>query len=347
MTVYKLNPLSDPRWLEFLSGHPAASIFHTPGWLRALQSTHGYEPVVFTTAPPGAALRNGLVFCQVNSWLTGRRLVGLPFSDHCQPLGDGCDVRAILESLRGDAGRERWKYIELRPASHPEKFEEDSQFSESCTFTLHRIDLRPDLQTIYRGFHDSCVRRKIKRADRENLTYECGSSELLLKKFWHLLLLTRRRHQLPPQPIEWFRNLMRTLCDKLIIHVMSKGSTPVASILTLGYKNSLMYKYGCSDAKFHNLGGMSLLFWKAIQNGKQAGAEELDLGRSAAQDPGLLAFKEHLGGAASRLNYYRYPGVSTKQRTPESRMAFARRAFAELPTPLLTGAGRLLYRHLG
>ncbi len=347
MTIYKLNPLNDSRWVEFLSGQPAASIFHTPGWLRALQRTYGYEPVVFTTAAPGTGLRNGLVFCEVKSWLTGRRMVSLPFSDHCQPLGDRCDVSAILECLRSDAGREHWKYIEVRPARDPAIFEGDCQFSKSKTFSLHRIDLRPDIKTIYHGFHESCVRRKIKRAERESLTYQCGASELELKKFWHLLLLTRRRHQLPPQPVEWFRNLMSTLGDKITIHVLSKGPDPVASILTLAYKHSLMYKYGCSDAKFHNLGGMSLLIWKAIQNGKEMGAEELDLGRSDAGDPGLRAFKEHLGAVGSQLNYYRHPGLPTEQLTHIPRMALARRAFAELPTPLFTGAGRLLYRHLG
>src|SRR2546430_5296635 len=84
--LYSLDPLEDPRWAEFVQRHPRASVFHTPGWLEALRRTYGYEPVVYTTSLPRAELTNGLVFCRVRSWLTGRRLVSLPFSDHCEPL---------------------------------------------------------------------------------------------------------------------------------------------------------------------------------------------------------------------------------------------------------------------
>src|SRR6476660_7250808 len=81
---YQLDPLQDPRWAEFVDKHHRASVFHTVAWLQALRSAYGYEPVVFTTAPPGVELKNGIVFCRINSWLTGKRLVYLPFSDHCE-----------------------------------------------------------------------------------------------------------------------------------------------------------------------------------------------------------------------------------------------------------------------
>lgn len=346
MTIHKLDPLTDPRWPEFLARHPKASIFHTKAWLEALRLTYGYEPVAFTTSN-GTELANGLVFCQIQSWLTGKRLVSIPFSDHCQPLASGRDLETILESLHRDRSAEGWKYIELRPISEQGPVEAQTDFANSSTFSFQNIDLRPDVDAIYRGFHDSCVRRKIKRAEREKLEYEAGRSEELLKKFQQLLLLTRRRHKLPPQPAVWFHNLARCLGEHLTVHVLSKDAHPVASIITLTYKKSLIYKYGCSDAQFHNLGGTPLLFWKAVQQGKQMGAENFDLGRSAYDDPGLIAFKEHLGAVSSELKYYRSPARRVKEKVSESKTSWARQALARLPDPLLTGAGRLLYRHLG
>src|SRR5206468_3003538 len=101
MRVCRIDPLSDPRWPAFLQRHPDASIFHTPGWLEALRRTYGYEPVVYTTCKPGQELINGIPFCRINSWLTGRRLVSLPFSDHCQPLA-ACpeDLKELLCALQ-------------------------------------------------------------------------------------------------------------------------------------------------------------------------------------------------------------------------------------------------------
>ena len=344
--VYTLDPLADRRWPEFLARHAEASVFHTPEWLQALQDTYGYKPIVFTTSN-GADLANGIVFCQVQSWLTGNRLVSLPFSDHCQPLAADDDLQAILRFLQDHRRAKHLKYVELRPLSDSGIVQSRCVFGLEEAFGFHTIDLHPELVTIYRGFHDSCVRRKIKKAEREKLSLESGHSTDLLNKFRHLLLLTRRRHKLPPQPAEWFSNLAHCLGDKLTIHLVSKDGVPAASILTLKYKNKLMYKYGCSDAKFHNLGGMPLLFWKAIQDGKRAGMEQFDLGRSGSDDPGLAGFKGHLGAVASEIRYYRDPPPREKKEAAQIGVRWVREAMACLPEPVLVGAGNLFYRHLG
>jgi lipid II:glycine glycyltransferase (peptidoglycan interpeptide bridge formation enzyme) len=349
MTVYGLNPLTDPRWPVFVTQHPDASAFHSREWLDAIRRTYGYEPVAFTTSS-GEALSNAMVFCEVRSWLTGRRLVSLPFSDHCQPLAAGRELSAILQYLTRERHARRQKYVEIRSVGKNACCDAETSFVKSNAFCFHTIDLRPELKTIYSGFHDSCIRRKIKRAEKEKLVYETGRSEELLKKFRHLLLLTRRRHQLPPQPATWFQNIVECLGDAVTIHMASKDTTPVASILTLKYKNSLVYKYGCSDAGFSNLGGTPLLFWKAIQHAKETGVEFFDLGRSDCDEPGLIAFKEHLGAISSELVYYRDPPPLPKRLTLQSSASvssLARKALVSLPDPLLAGVGQLLYRHIG
>jgi hypothetical protein len=74
--------------------------------------------------------------------------------------------------------------------------------------------------------------------------------------------------------------------------------------------------------------------------------EYFDLGRSSAEDPGLLAFKGHLGGIASLLTYYRdTPSGREIETQDQPRMRWARNTLARLPEPLLVGAGNLLYRH--
>ena len=348
-TIYTLDPLQDPRWSEFLQCHPAASVFHTPGWLEALHRTYGYEPIVFTTASSGEELKDGIVFCPVQNWLRGRRMVSLPFSDHCQPLVDTeANLKLLLGALRQNQERDKWKYIELRPLSSWKTGQEDQPaFAAGEEFSFHTLDLRPTLDTIFRNFHKSCVQRKIHRAERENLDYETGRSESILAKFYRLLLLTRRRHQLPPQPMAWFRNLADCLGDKLTVRLVSKDGQPIASILTLSFKNSLVYKYGCSDARYHNLGGMPLLFWKTIQEGKALGAHEFDLGRSDPDNAGLIAFKNHWGASQSRLVYLRFPAPQPQTSRDSARMRLAKQVFGRMPDSLLTTAGKFLYRHIG
>src|SRR3989442_3838663 len=169
-----------------------------------------------------------------------------------------------------------------------------TRFGKGARFYRHTIDLRPDPEAVFRGFHKNCIQRKIERAEREGLAYEAGRSESLLAKFYRLLLLTRRRHKLPPQPLVWFCNLVACMGDKLTIRVVSKNGSPVASILTLSHGKKLVYKYGCSDANFHNLGGMPLLFWKQFRKGKPFAPAELNFVRSEPIASNLSTFNDHL-----------------------------------------------------
>jgi hypothetical protein len=109
----------------------------------------------------------------------------------------------------------------------------------------------------------------------------------------------------------------------------------------------VVYKYGGSDARLNNLGGMALLFWKTIQEAKQAEAEEFDLGRSDCDNLGLIAFKEHWAADRSTLTYWRCPVVARPASTDGWRIRFAKQMFARLPDGVLTLAGKLLYRHIG
>jgi hypothetical protein len=346
--IYDLDPLQDPRWEELLGRHPQASVFHTPGWLEALRRTYGYELFVVTTAAPGEEMRDGIVLCRVKSWLTGNRAVSLPFTDHCQPLVESSEsLAALITALKKEQTRAKWKYIELRPLTADGPLNSRMSFGESAKFHFHTLDLRPNLDSLYGGLHKSCVQRKIQRAEQENLEYEEGRSESILAKFYHLLLLTRRRHQLPPQPLEWFRNLLDCVGDGATIHMVSKDGQPVASILTLFYKQTLVYKYGCSDSRFHRLGGMPFLFWKAIQEGKRLGAREFDLGRSETHNPGLAAFKGHLGATCSTLTYFSHPPQVHLSTAPGRKMKILKNTFGWLPDRLLITAGKLLYRHVG
>lgn len=345
--IYRIDPLKDPRWPVFLQRHPHASIFHTTGWLEALRRTYGYQPVAFTTSAPAQVLTDGLLFCCIDSRFTGRRLVSLPFSDHCELLSSTPENLTIfLHFLQQNLKKEKWRYVELRPLIS--RGSSLAGFEQNQTSFIHFVDLTRTQDEIFRSFHKDSIQRKIRRAEREGLTYEEGRSEEFLDQFYQLLLHTRRRHQLPPQPRQWFRNLIDCLGDQLKIRVASRDGKPMASILTLQFKNVMVYKYGCSDAQYHNLGSMHLLFWKAIQEAKDKGLKGLDLGRSDADNPGLVEFKDRWSGARSTLDYLRYPAAIVKTDSRESwRVKAAKQLFNHLPDGFLEAAGKLLYRHVG
>jgi hypothetical protein len=341
--LYELDPRTDSRWPRFLDRHPHASVFHSTEWLEALRLTYGYEPVVYTTSPAETELENGQAFCRIDSWLTGRRLVSVPFSDHAALLMTRAGVECLSQSLKQMTGNTNCKYVEIRPLDSELA---PSAFCESSTFYRHFLRLDGDIDSVFRGFHKSCVQRTIQRAIREKLEYIEGRSDTLIHQFRYLLLKTRRRHHLPPQPVSWFKNLARCMGDRLKIRIASKNGRPVAGIITLSFKQSLVYKYGCSDADYHQLGGMAFLFWRAIQEAKLCGLSEFDMGRSEVDNPGLVRFKERWGAQRSTLKYWRYPAARFSSCT-QSKLKIARRIFSFAPDIALNAVGQILYRHVG
>jgi hypothetical protein len=109
----------------------------------------------------------------------------------------------------------------------------------------------------------------------------------------------------------------------------------------------MVYKYGGSDRRFNNLGGTAMLFWQAIKDGKQSGAEILDFGRSDLDNPGLITFKGRWGAECSTLNTWRTPLVSASPGRERLKIQWAKEVFARLPDSLSLLAGKMLYRHFG
>jgi CelD/BcsL family acetyltransferase involved in cellulose biosynthesis len=353
--VTALNPLEDSRWDDFVKVHPQSSIFHSAGWLEALHRTYGYRPIVLSTSLQGP-LKDGLVFCEIDSWITGRRWVSLPFSDHCDPLTDHTgNEQVFLSSLRELLHRQRLRYFEMRTGQNAEFSDGASPASLSrstCSYCFHRLNLVPDLNTLFCNLHKDSTQRKIRRAEREGLGYEFGNSTDLLNAFMDLQILTRRRHGLPSQPKHWFRNVLTCLGEAARIRIAYRGKMPIAAIFTLTHKDTVVYKYACSDAAYHNLGGTQMLLWRTIEEAKRNGVRTLDLGRSHPSNTGLVQFKSRLGSAASVLSYSRFTSAISPngayQNSDAGWMATLRfQLFSRLPTGLSCAIGTRLYRHIG
>lgn len=292
-----------------------------------------------------------MVFCRVDSWLTGSRLVSLPFSDHCEPLVDRQeDLQVLIAALEERSEREKWRYIEVRPLTP--MMVATRLHTATTRYTFHELDLRCDLETIFANLHKDSIQRKIRRAEREKLQYEEGTTEALLNDFYRLVELTRRRHRLPPQPKKWFQNLVSTFGDAIKIRVARKDGEALAAMLTLRYKNTLIYKYGGSDARYNKFGSMHLLYWTSIQEAKTAGLHFFDFGRTDADQPGLITFKGRWGAKQSSLSYTRYAQSGDSSHVfdlsrSKTGSEPARDLLAYLPNRLVSLLGRALYKHVG
>lgn len=301
--LFELDPRSDPRWNLLADRHPDASVFHTSAWLEAVHRTYACPTLALTPQPPGEPLTAAIPFCLLESPFTGPRLISLPFADHCQPLGMDRPAAAALEHLARDS---RWKQVELRPLSPETAIPPGAQPARS--YLLHQLDLRPRPEQLWSRLHPDSIRRKIERARRERLRVDRTTSLDSLRIFYRLFHLTRLRHGVPTQPWSWFTNLLAAFGpNRLNLWIAWREEIPMAALLTLRHRQTVVYKYGGSDPRFHALGPVPLLWWSAIEDARTRGLETFDLGRSDLDQPGLITFKRRWGAHESPLHYYRLP----------------------------------------
>jgi len=328
--------------------HPNASVFHTTGWLEAVRRTYGYNPIVFTTSSPTDELKNGLLFCGVRSWLTGRRMVSLPFSDHCEPLCDSDEFDVLVRYLQSALDHQDWKFLEIRVVDGRfSRAAEAAGFRVKDKHLLHRVDLRSSVADLLPSFQEDAFQRRVRHAEQAGLVERVGRSERLLKDFYGLCLLTRQRHHLPPQPYKWFQNLVHCMGEKLDIRTAYKQEVPIASILTLRHRDVVYYKYGCSDAHFSYLGATPFLLWKAIREANSTGVTEFDLGRTEIGNAGLISFKNTWAREPQALNYWKFPSSPSDFVQFEWKVRLLKQIFSLMPNRLLAATGRLLYPHIG
>jgi hypothetical protein len=273
-------------------------------------------------------------------------LVSLPFADHCEPLlNDPAETRAITNWLRDECDQNSRQYVEIRPISELQIAE--SGLKPTGSYWLHELDLGDGLDKIFRRLHKNSFQRKIRRAERERLSYEVGRSRPLVDEFYQLQMMTRRRHHLLPQPRSWFANLIECMGDNAEIRIARRGRLPIAAMLTLRHRSLVVFKYGCSNAAFHNLGGIPFLFWRLIEECKSLGAEKIDLGRSDLDHKGLVAFKDRLGASKRLLIYRRYTNVGRRREAAPWQWWGFHEILRNLPDAFFSKAGSLLYRHMG
>jgi hypothetical protein len=348
-SVQVIDPRLSPAWDEFVAQQTEGSVFHSTAWARVLLETYHYQPRYYVLAGASGDILAGVPLLLVNSRLTGRRLVGLPFSDLCPPLvGDGTDLSPLLESIRRDAQGDHLSYVEMRgPSPLPLS---QWGFQETSCFTRHVIPLDRSLDELQAAFHSS-ARRGMKKAEREGVTVHSGTSPEDMRRFYNLYVTTRRKHGVVPAPYRFF--------EKIQAHLLASGSGRlllaewqgrlIAADLLLWDGKRLFYKFNVSDPQFLEQRPNNLLMWEAIRLGKELGCSSFDLGRSEADNEGLHRFKSLWASETSPLPYYYYPtvkGFATEDGTSIKRtlMSIAVRL---APRPLLPRAGSLLYRHLG
>lgn len=338
-----IDPVRDDGWDSLVGGHPDSTVFHSAAWARTLFRAYGHRAFYCRYQCEGRV--TALVpIIEVNSVVTGRRGVCVPFADLSSPLVFDPRATELVSAKLVELGVERrWKYLEIRgvPALQPNAL-------PAASFYGHSLELGKSLDGLFEGFSSS-VRRAIRKAQRSGVTVSTTRARAAIIEYYRLHSQTRRRHGSPPQPLSFFLSVYEEVISRGhgFVALASKGGRVFAGAVFLNFGRNAVFKYGASDPEFQEFRGNNLIFWEAIKMLVQSGCQRLHFGRTAMTSESLRRFKLGWGTTEERIEYTRLPmresaGASLLRREKEVGAALFRR----LPVMINRWVGALLYPHL-
>jgi CelD/BcsL family acetyltransferase involved in cellulose biosynthesis len=333
----ELDPLTDPRWADFIARTPGAGPFQHPAWLELIRAHYGW-PVRACCLVDAGAVRAGLPVALVSSRLTGRRLVALPFSDSCPPLAAEGEQDALAHELDGYRRRANLPLLVHGPVPRAPVI---------ARYHAHRLSLDGGFAAVQDRYARPQVLRGVRRALREGLVAERRTDAAALAAFYRLHAGNRRRLGVPTQPRRFIMRFGDLFARGLgFVMLVVDAGRPVAGALFLSWNGTLVYKYGASDDRALLKRPNNLLFHEAIRLACLDGMRVLDFGRTDLGHESLRAFKLGFGPQESELAYTLLADRPRLWGGPDL-SGLAAPVIRRCPPVVSRLAGELFYRHAG
>lgn len=341
-------------WNEMLAAHTMGSVFQHTAFIRMISTTFGHvRPYVLSLCDADGCCVGGLAIFLVKSWLTGRRLVSIPFAFYADPVVSSPEQFGVLfQAVLDLAKQDEASYVEIKCRNSTDILTESGLMKPVYYYKTYYLDLTGGLDAIWEKFHRSCVRQKINRAERSGIRVHVATSDADIAACYNLLSRNRRELGLPPHKADYFQNIWKHLVPSGLarFHVAYADSQFVGGLCTFASHKTLFLAYVATDDSLRSCGVGQLLVWSAIQAASQQGLAIVDIGKTSPYADGLIQYKRHLGGIEAAAPSFYYPhtrGISSYEN--ERRLVHrAMRLYWRIAPPVLSEpTSRFFYRHTG
>ncbi len=343
--------LFDFPWSTSIEQQKTACFYYNEAWFDLVTKLYRYTAIPLTTTNAAGKVTGFLPLCSMHSPLTGKRLVSLPFSDHCPLLAEDEDsANNLIDQAIQLAHEQKVRYLELRPGVN-EVMPGRSELVEGNLYVRWLISLTANPDAVWRGLRKP-IQHQIKKSQKLGVQVRLAQNREDVAHYYRLHLQNRcKKHGMPTQPQRFFYELWDAFAasGKMQVLLAEYDGNVVAGMILLASGSTVRYAYGASDGDYLHLAPNNLLLWTAITWGCTQGYQTFDLGRTAHDNEGLMEFKRRWGAIKEPLPYYYYPymkGLSTtSEQSPKFRLLTA--CWRKLPLQIAGPLGGQLYKHLG
>lgn len=355
MTEVKIiDPLNDSSWDRFVEKHPLGWIVHLSGWKTLMEKSFPHMKGYYLTVsePANGEIQAALPLFKVKSWLTGNRLVSIPFATLCDPLiNNGQEMESLFEEALRLSKKLKTSYLEIRTLGTSALIQ-DKRLGSSPFYKHHYILLDKDPDALKKSFHRTNVRQRIQRALDSNIHIKEATSETDMNTFFELYKKTRRKHGLPAQPYIFFQVLWEIFSPskQMVLLLAEYNSKVIAGLVLFRYKKRVSAEILGTDEEYLNVSPNHLLFWEAIQSACRDGFKVFDFGRTSPNNESLMTFKNRWGTSVIDLPQFYYPSAATEtlnDQDTSTKYNIITKLCKKSPDFIYREISRFCYKHLG
>jgi FemAB-related protein (PEP-CTERM system-associated) len=329
-----------------------AAFYYSQAWLDLITTLYNYRVIPLMATNQAGQATGCLPLCLIESSLTGRRLVALPFSDCCPLLAsDEATAHALITQAIELAQAKKVRYLELRTGPNEMLAKRADLVEEGDLYVRWLLPLSTDPDTLWSKLRKP-VQHQIKKSRKLGVQVRIAQRREDVAHYYRLHLQTRsKKHGMPAQPAQFFYGLWDDFAANGTMQLLlaEHDGNIIGGMILFVSGTTLRYAYGASSEAHLHLAPNNLLMWTAIVWGCEHGCQILDMGRTARENAGLMEFKRRWGAIQEPLPYYYYPAtaglVATSEQSRKFRLLTS--CWRHLPIKIAGPLGGRLYRHLG
>jgi FemAB-related protein (PEP-CTERM system-associated) len=282
----------------FVAASPEGTAFHRPAWLLSVSKASGHEWRYLLAEDGDGILQGILPLNLVHSALFGRALVSSGFA-----VGGG--ILSNNEQAIQLLGDEAWKFaqrhsfptVELRGGSVPDDQWQHVQGVYAGFVTPLADDPESQLLAIKRR-----QRAEIRKGLNNDLTICVGTDTQDRADHYAVYAESVRNLGTPVFPKALFDEVLDAFGEDADILTVLHEGMPVASVLSLYHKQTVMPYWGGGTWDARRLRANDVMYYSLMNHAQERGCQRVDFGRSKI-GTGAYAFKKNWGFEPQPLSY--------------------------------------------
>lgn len=347
-----INPMDDFRWDTFVENHPHGTIFQHSAWMTVIAKTYKQViPLCFIARDEKKNIRSGLPCFIVKSFLTGKRMVSLPFTSFCDPLVfDDETLKNILNGVINQVCKISASFFELRTFKISQNIS-DERLKRHDYHKIHILETGEGFEKIRKKFNNDSTIRSVKKAYKSGVKIREGRSLDDLIKYYSIHSMTRKRLGFPIQPFRLFKNMLDIMSEKgyFVLLLAEYDKKAIGGGIFFKHKDTVYFEHGASVHEYLDFRPNHLVLWEAIERACAEGYDIFNFGKTPIDNRGLMEFKSRWGSKIVDAPYYYYPKIKGMMSLEQNGLKYTvlRHLARKLPLPFAKMMGIFAYRHLG